>query len=65
MKWYELVEEAKILGYKIEKNEIWNEDTGLHFTKEGEFYYYSIDDNPIFALDRTCEQMYQIMLALR
>lgn len=70
--WEELVEKAKSLGYHYEKEhyvndveEVWNEDTGLHFNKTGKMYYWSIDDSHILANNRTCEQMYQIMLALR
>lgn len=65
MKWRELVEEAKAFGYTIEKDEIWSENSGLHFTKKGTFFYWSIDDNPTFALNREYYQMYQIMLALK
>lgn len=64
MNWRILVEEAKMLGYKIEKDEVWNEESGLHFTKEGDFYYYRKDDDPTVAMDRKYDMMFHIMRTL-
>lgn len=64
MTWEELLQKAKQLGIvNSDDREIYI-DTGLHFNIDGIIYYWSIDDESVFAENRTYEQMYQIMKAL-
>lgn len=68
MTWEELVEKAKELGYKTEKNCCHR--VGVLFEKNGTVWSKIYDDNGYFfervcfAKERTPDQMYQIMLAL-
>lgn len=65
MTWEELRQKAKQLGINIsDEREIYIE-TGLHFNIDGIIYYWSIDAESVFAENRTYEQMYQIMKALK
>lgn len=75
MTWDELKKKAKELGYRFEGftfaeniwcyEELWNADTRLHFKKNGEVYYWSVEDSYTLATNRTYDQMYQIMMLLR
>lgn len=68
MTWEELKEKAKEMGWEYKKTAYseyllsWEvEDTSIKFYPDGEIMV----DNSTFSQDRTPDQMYQIMLALR
>lgn len=68
MTWEELVEKAKEIGWEYKKTDyteslfLLNEDyVNIQFYLEGEMMV----DETIFSKNRTPDQMYQVMLALR
>lgn len=70
MTWEELVAKAKEIGYIYERihgivGRLYCQENDLSFYEDGDIYVYADWDDWLVAKDRTPDQMWQIMEALR